>query len=185
MRIKKVSTAPIPSVDGAVVDSLSGSSTTNAPSVRAVNEGLANSKLVKEVELTTASNNITIDGLNLANDGGLYEVHFQVPSSPSSAGVFMKVNGANSNQSIYQEFSTSVTYTTAANRIGRLENNRYGYFMVNISLCEYIVAISHGFDGSFAYTGHLRFTQNNLTTLQFTKEAGTFAVGTKIRIYKK
>lgn len=40
MRIRKVSTAPIPSVDGAVVDSLSGSSTTNAPSVRAVNEGL-------------------------------------------------------------------------------------------------------------------------------------------------
>lgn len=40
MRIKKVSTAPIPSVDGAVVDSLSGSSTTNAPSIRAVNDTL-------------------------------------------------------------------------------------------------------------------------------------------------
>lgn len=38
MRIRKVSSAPIPSVSGAVVDSLSGSSTTNAPSVRAVND---------------------------------------------------------------------------------------------------------------------------------------------------
>lgn len=46
MRIKKVSSAPIPSEDGAVVDTLSGSSTTNAPSVRAVNEGLANYTLM-------------------------------------------------------------------------------------------------------------------------------------------
>ena len=50
MRIKKVSTAPIPSVDGAVVDSLSGSSTTNAPSVRAVNEGLLDTYSTSEIK---------------------------------------------------------------------------------------------------------------------------------------
>lgn len=50
MRIRKVSTAPIPSVDGAVVDTLSGSSTTNAPSVRAVNEGLLDSYSTNEVK---------------------------------------------------------------------------------------------------------------------------------------
>lgn len=57
MRIRKIGTSvPLPS--GQVIDSLNGSSTTNAPSIRAVNEGLQDIYSTSEVK----TNKIWIDG---------------------------------------------------------------------------------------------------------------------------
>lgn len=57
MRIRKIGTSvPLPS--GQVIDSLNGSSTTNAPSIRAVNEGLQDIYSTSEVK----TNKVWVDG---------------------------------------------------------------------------------------------------------------------------
>lgn len=67
MRIKKIGQST--PVTGQIIDSLSGSSTTNAPSIRAVNEGLG--ALTTPQKLTNVTYNPKISNANIYKIGRL------------------------------------------------------------------------------------------------------------------
>ena len=73
MRIRKIGTSvPLPS--GQVIDSLNGSSTTNAPSIRAVNEGFGGKVLWTNSSPTSVFNQQTIT--LSSNDYNYLEFYF-------------------------------------------------------------------------------------------------------------
>lgn len=178
MKIRKTFQGTVP--DNKILDTYSASQT-DTYSCNYSN----NMKLVKEVELTARSGNINIDGLDLASDGEIYEIHFQGKNCSNNAGILMKMNGNDSNSSVYQEYSTaSSNLTQQANRVGRT-NSGDDYILINISLTGEVYVTTQGFDGVYAFIGNLWSNQSNVTSLQFYPESGTFGAGTKIRIYKK
>ena len=177
MKIRKAFQGTVP--DNKILDTYS-TSQTDTYSCNYVNS----MKLVKEVELTSASGNINIDGLDLASDGGIYEIYFQGKNCSNASGIFMKINGTDSNSSVYQEYATSVNLTQRVNRIGRT-NGGSSLILINISLTNDILVNTRGTDSVYGFIGNLFFNQSNVTSLQFYPEIGTFGTGTKIRIYKK
>ena len=159
MKIRKAFQGTVP--ENKILDTYS-TSQTDTYSCNYIN----NNKLVKEFELTSASGNINIDGLNLENDGGIYEIHFQGKNCSNAAGVLMKMNGNDSNTSIYQEYTTSVSLTQQANRIGRV-NGGSDYILINISLTNEIMVNTRGTDGAYGFIGNLWSNQSNVTSTSF------------------
>ena len=97
MRIKKIGQST--PVTGQIIDSLAGSSTTNAPSIRAVNEGLG--ALSEPVKLTNFTVNSKIGSALVYKLGRLVIVTFNIYVSEAIASNEVLVSGLPASKSYF------------------------------------------------------------------------------------
>jgi hypothetical protein len=122
MRIRKIGTSvPLPS--GQVIDSLNGSSTTNAPSIRAVNEGLQdiystsevktnkiwinNKPIYRKVFQFTSTNNTSWTLLENNNYEYITDINGEIFSNEHYIGITKYLNFYRLNGNLYYQCSSS------------------------------------------------------------------------------
>lgn len=190
-------------IDGDIVNTLEGNETNKAPSVATVNNALNN--LVAEAVAETAVNSLTVSGLDIIKDGGIYDIVIaDFSTSTSSGGHTLQCNGMESGYlgKHYYDWKNSGSFTHSQHSHG------FGYvngWDVGTSLC-----FSHGvityfnkdwIDGKIwmssamstanwvdVYSRGTLYSQNvdNITSLTIKPHDGDLiGVGSYIRVYKR
>ena len=187
---------------GNVVDNLDDNSTTNAPSQKAVNNAIsATSKLIKEYTVESASNQITIDGLNI-EPGKNFKIIINgsssgdstdnvnivcYPNNKSSFSVARVVGLENKIGSINSiaNFSTSGLY------VGRVIRGSNHFITSDFSWngtylkcnSEYGTLASADAYVRGSLTSIVSLSDSTITSLKFQIASGEIAINTKINIY--
>jgi len=155
------------------------------------------SQLVKEVTVTTATQSIIIENLDIIRDGGVYDFVLEgCNSTTQDSVVYIRFNGkdnsryfgslmANNNSGLYGGVDNSVSQA------------RVGVFAQNPSLVTGTISFpmscplfnSTSFDVQsnmqvVTFGGGYYDALSNVTAIRFNNQT-TFAVGTKVKIYKR
>lgn len=194
-----------------VYDGLDSTSTTLALSARqgnVLNEKINQGRLVSQTTLTTATQTVTIEGLDIIRDGGVYDIEI-CGKTAVAADVFVRVNNLSpstywmygwywSNSATEDISSGALTFALRKDRtywycahslrpnMGRIEGTLSLNESSKYPMYSYRVhALWNATQLKSDFTCVLGTTVDNITSLWFQAQNTTFAAGTTFKIWKR
>lgn len=194
-----------------VYDGLDSTSTTLALSARQgniLNEKINKGNLVAEVTLTSDTQTVTIEGLDILRDGGVYDIEVCGKTS-TSTDVSFRFNGASaatywmngwywSGTNTAEVSSGALTFALRKDKtfvycahamrptlgcihgtITLNEANKYPMYNYQVD------SVWSGYQLKADFSAVYRTTVSNITSLWFQAQSGTFKSGTSFKVWKR
>ena len=169
----------------------------SSTNVNSWNSTLGASQLVVDYSLTADGNALNITGLDLSSDGGVYDIILDAKSTSGLVTVYGRVNNLNTDKYFFQKFSS---YNTTGENSQTKDNIDFTMGLVasnpstirgtmhlglsNMPKFNFWADSVQDFCQQNFFAGGFYVANTNVTSL-YIWSTGTFASGTRIRIYKR